>query len=162
MRHVRIFFSVIAIVVMILCLVRAFHGEPLFPIPIQPSSQAPAASSDGQGVQIGQIQQRLEDLSKSQDDLQRESLALKIPERMATGAVFRLEEPDDIFWRYQGREATAEEIVASIDKVIPELRKSVQGRIVGEKAVDELHAALLELVWPSLNPRQIKVEESNP
>ena len=100
MRHVRIFFSVIAIVVMILCLVRAFHGEPLFPIPIQPSSQAPAASSDGQGVQIGQIQQRLEDLSKSQDDLQRESLALKIPERMATveAAVISINSRLDQIW----------------------------------------------------------------
>ena len=72
-------------------------------------------------------------------------------------SMFRMGPSEDHYFRFQSREATAEEIVASIEKVFPELLASVGENVDAQAALNALHSNLLELIQPSMKPRQVAI-----
>ncbi len=91
------------------------------------------------------------------------------PEQVPGGVLLKMGPPEDMLWYAEGRDATAEEIAASIESGLPALleiaEKEAAERPSRRDAVKELralHRRLMEMIpaMKTVRPRKVKKEEN--
>lgn len=76
-------------------------------------------------------------------------------------SLFHMGEMEDLLFRFQSREATADEIASSIENVFPELLAGAGQNEKTRAALCELHDGLMEMIpgMQRVKPRKVKIAE---
>lgn len=75
-------------------------------------------------------------------------------------SLFKMGEPEDQHFRFKGKNAPAEAVAASIEKLFPELLESCGDNAKAKELICELHNELMEMIpgMKTVRPRKVKLE----